>query len=30
MPDVVPASAEDFADSLQRLRDYLEMMAEPV
>jgi len=26
MPDVVPASAEDFADSLERLREYLDMM----
>ncbi len=30
MPDVALASAEDFADSVARLREYLDMMAEPI
>ncbi len=30
MPDVVLASDEDFADSVERLREYLDMMAEPL
>lgn len=30
MPEVALASAEDFADSMERLREYLDMMAEPV
>jgi hydrogenase-1 operon protein HyaF len=30
MPEVALASAEDLSDSLERLREYLDMMAEPV
>jgi len=30
MPEVALASAEDFSDTLERLREYLDMMAEPV
>ncbi|MBL8439979.1 MAG: hydrogenase expression/formation protein, partial [Betaproteobacteria bacterium] len=29
MPEVALASPEDFADTLERLADYLDMMAEP-
>jgi hydrogenase-1 operon protein HyaF len=30
MPEVALASDEDFVDSVERLREYLDMMAEPV
>ena len=30
MPEVALASAEDFADSVERLREYLDMMSEPI
>lgn len=30
MPEVALASAEDFADSIERLKEYLDLMAEPV
>jgi hypothetical protein len=30
MPEVALAADEDFSDSLERLREYLDMMAEPV
>jgi len=30
MPEVALAAAEDFADSLERLREYLDMLSEPV
>jgi hydrogenase-1 operon protein HyaF len=30
MPEVALASGEDFADSVERLREYLDMMSEPI